>query len=268
MTIYQQERRVRIAHPKPSIEALRTPMKRKLPCRFGLSREVPRVGGTAFPAIVTICLAILASSAEGQSNGRNIAIGVRASTLGVGIELAKLLSDRMAVRVGGNFMQVFAEQGVEGADFRANLKFRSFAALVDLYPRKLGSFHVSAGAVQRSDRIDVIGVPNFDGTYTLDDKEYSQSEIGILYGAIEFPSLSPYVGFGFGSPARRGWALRPVLDLGVVVGSPQMSLGATGGFPNTPLAASLTAQKEEFQKNIEKFLTVWPVISLGLSYHF
>ena len=127
----------------------------------------------SIPALVAVAVvAVVPIDAAGQATGRDIGIAVRASTIGVGIEVGKLVASRVSLRVGGNAASYDHSRAVDDVNYDAKIRFRNFTALVDLYPRARGSFHLTGGVVQRGDRIDATGVPDTDGSYNFDGTEY------------------------------------------------------------------------------------------------
>jgi len=84
---------------------------------------------------------------------------------------------------------------------------------------------------------------------------------------------APYLGIGFGKPGGGG-AVQFLFDVGVVFqGKPRLSLARNGGINITnptlsdQINAAVAAQRDKTQSDINKF-QYYPVVSMGLAYHF
>jgi hypothetical protein len=114
--------------------------------------------------------------------------------------------------------------------------------------------------------VTATGKPEASDRFEINGVKYSASQVGTLTGKAEFPGARPYVGLGFGTPARRGGRLGFLFDLGAVLGKAGVTLAATGAATIPGLASDLQAQASKTQKDVDKFAQVYPVISLGLVY--
>jgi hypothetical protein len=92
--------------------------------------------------------------------------------------------------------------------------------------------------------------------------------VGTLRGALTFPRTRPYVGIGWGTPANNGFSIRLVSDVGVAFGRPTVSLRASNADPGGPLAADVAEQQATTQRDVDKYLRLYPVMSTGLSVRF
>jgi hypothetical protein len=114
--------------------------------------------------------------------------------------------------------------------------------------------------------VSATGQPTASGTFTLDGITYTAAQVGSLNGDLKFPDVGPYAGIGWGTPA--GGGLNFLFDLGAVIGTPTVSLRATGAAANPALAADLQAQQDRTQRDVDKYAKVYPVVSFGLAYRF
>jgi hypothetical protein len=194
------------------------------------------------------------------------AVRVTAGTLGVGGEVAKLVTSHLAARVGANVFGYSRTQNFDDVTYDGNIKLRSASVLFDLYPARRGSFHLTGGAIMGGSEITGTGVPQ--GGFTLNDTDYAASEVGTLRGALTFPRVRPYAGLGWGTPANNGTSVRLVMDFGVAFGAPTVSLRATNAAAGSALAADLAAQQASTQRDADKYLKLYPVMSTGLSVRF
>ena len=194
------------------------------------------------------------------------AVRVTAGTLGVGGEVAKLLTGHLAARVGANVFGYSRTQDFDDVTYDGRIKLRSASVLFDLYPARRGSFHLTAGALVGGGEITGTGVPQ--GGFTLNGTEYAATEVGTLRGALTFPRVRPYAGLGWGTPANNGTSVRLVTDFGVAFGTPTVTLRATNATAGSALATDLDAQRASTQRDADKYLKLYPVLSTGLSVRF
>ena len=227
-----------------------------------------RVGGIA-AALWSLAGAapLLGQQQSAAAKHTDMSVAFRFGTTGVGGEIAKLLAPHVAVRVGGSYFSESVSKTQSNVAYNASLKVHTGSLLLDLFPASRGNFHVTVGAVTNPLSISATAQPT-GGTYTLNGQSYTAAQVGTLSATGTFPSVGPYVGLGFGTPASSGGALKLLLDLGVVIGQPTISLTATGAAGNPQLASSLAAQQDTTQTDVRKYLKVYPVIALGLAYRF
>jgi hypothetical protein len=195
------------------------------------------------------------------------AIGLRVGTPGFGLEVSKLLTPHLGARVGGNYFKLTKTKSQSDISYDASLKLQGVTALIDFFPAPRGSFHVSAGLMTNPLKVTGTGQPGAGGTFTINGNSYTSAEVGTLIAEAKFPSTSPYVGLGVGTPARVHGPLGFTFDLGAAIGKPKVALTATGAASDPGLAADLKAQQDKTQKDVQK-LKLFPVLQLGLAYRF
>jgi len=192
-------------------------------------------------------------------------VALRLGTLGLGLEVGKLLTNHIAARVGANYFKHNTTKDQTNITYDASLKLQAVSALVDFFPGNRGSFHLTGGIMTDPAKVDGTGKPTSAGTFDINHHAYTSAEVGTLTGKIKFPGVGPYLGIGFGTPARSGGALKVIFDLGAVIGKPKFTLSATGASTDPVLASDLKAQSQSTQDDLNK-LKVYPVLSLGLAY--
>jgi hypothetical protein len=193
---------------------------------------------------------------------------LRFGTLGVGVEVSKLLMSHVGVRVGANYFKFSKTRTQSDVTYDATLKMQAFSALIDLFPGNRGNFHFTGGLMTDPAKVNGTGKPNSGGTFTINGNSYTTAQVGILSAEVKYPGVSPYVGIGFGTPARSGAALGFLFDLGATIGKATVALDATGAASNPGLAADLKAQEATTEHDVQKFAKVYPVVSFGLAYRF
>lgn len=209
----------------------------------------------------------LAAQASSGSH-LDASVALRFGTLGFGVEVSKLLMGHVGVRVGANYFKLDKTRTESNVTYDATLKAKAFSALIDLFPANRGSFHFTGGLMTDPVKVNGTGKPTTSGNFTLNGNTYTTAQVGVLTAEVKYPDVAPYVGIGFGTPARNGSALKFLFDLGVVIGKATVALDATGAASNPTLAADLQAQEDKTEHDVQKYAKVYPVISFGLAYRF
>lgn len=210
-----------------------------------------------------LATAALAAPLAAQAN---LSVGVRAGTLGLGLEAAKLLTPNFGVRGAIYRTSYDLDRTESDIQYSVEATFHSVTALVDLYPSGRGSFHLSAGIISSPPTLDAVAQPT-GSTYDIDGTTYTAAEVGQLTATGRWKETIPYVGLGWGTSANKGGGLGFFLDLGAGIGNPTATLRATGAAANSSLAQDVAAEERKLQDNLDK-LPVYPVIQLGLAIRF
>lgn len=176
--------------------------------------------GTA--AFLLLALPVQAQKATGGHADASVAF--RFGTLGLGLEVSKLLVSHIGVRVGANYLKASTTRDQSDITYDATAKWQAFSALIDLFPSARGSFHLTGGIMTDPAKVTAVGQPS-GGTYTINGVNYTSAEVGTLNAEAKFPGVGPYVGLGFGTPARSGGALKFLFDIGAVIGKATVKIG-------------------------------------------
>jgi hypothetical protein len=218
---------------------------------------------------IWLCVAMMTGAGNPllAQHGTDVSVGLRVSTLGFGLEGAKLLTGHLGVRGGFNYFKVSTHQTKSDIQFDASLKMTAVSLLADFFPSRRGRFHLSTGFVTNPVDIKGTGVPTQSGTFEINHHTYQSSDVGTLNARLKLPGLSPYLGLGFGTPAAQHGAIKFLFDLGVVLGRGRVSLSATGAANNSQLQSDLNAEVADIQDDVHK-VPVYPVLGFGLAYRF
>lgn len=227
-----------------------------------------------YPPCLLPCAAVLLSAAvpiagtaqdpSAPARHTDLGIGLRVGTPGFGLEVAKLVSSHLAARVGVNYFKLSTSKTQSDISYDATLKLQGVSAVLDLYPGRRGSFHFTGGLMTNPARVTATGQPT-GGTFKINGNTYTSAQVGTLTGIGKFPGVAPYLGLGFGTPARKA-RLAFLFDLGAAIGKAKITLNATGATSNPQLASDLRAQQDTTQRDIDKYAKVYPVLSFGLAY--
>ncbi|MEM9404185.1 MAG: hypothetical protein AAGA44_17080 [Pseudomonadota bacterium] len=204
------------------------------------------------------CLAALPARAE-------FSLGVKAGTLGIGVEGTYTLNEKWSLRGGLNTFEYSFDDDVDDVTYDGDLDLSSVALLGDFRPTA-GGFRITGGAIINNNEIVAVADPV--PTYELGENVYTLAEVGELSADVTFDDVAPYLGIGYDFGAESNW--RFGFDLGVLFqGDPEPGINSTGGtLSNDPgLRADLDAEEDSFVDDLDGF-DIYPVVSLGVQYAF
>lgn len=180
-------------------------------------------------------------------------------TTGLGADLSVLVAPRVAIRAGASVFPFDLSITASDVEYTISPPSPQFLAVLDLSPG--GAFRVSAGMLiaSRDFEIDAkLTQPvEIGGTF------YRPDQIGSLTGTFDTRGVSPYLGIGFGMPARSRVSF--FLDLGVAFhGTPRVSASADGPVASLPqFQQDLDREVENIQNDVDPF-KVFPIVSVGV----
>ncbi len=223
-------------------------------------------------AAVTLALSLTAWGQPARAMQGNIALGVRAGTLGLGAEVVTALDERVAVRAGAGFLgfdvDLTGRFGLAG-DRAAKLSLPT--ALLSLgveFSFASGLLRAGGGMVMRThDPVHVITYED-GASISIGGGGYRYPEVLSVTTTLVSGTTAPYVLVGLGSNSGSGFGL--VLDLGAVVHlTPRFDMTATGDpqVMNSPgFQADLETERLQTESDASTFVNFWPVVSVGLRY--
>ncbi len=198
-------------------------------------------------------------------------IGVKAGTLGLGVEYVQPLNEYWNLRAGLNGLNWSSDLDVDDLSYDGDLELKSIGLVTDYHPFANG-FRLTAGVFYNGNSLDVTAKPK-SGSYTINDVRYPAKAIGSISGKVAFNSVAPYIGLGWGRDAqsRSHWSFN--FDLGLLYhGDPDPELnGNCGvGFPVAACAhfqKNLAVEEQKLKDDADEY-RVYPVISFGATYSF
>lgn len=222
----------------------------------------------ALAVLLLTAVAIVSVDTNPAIAGGRHAGTFKVGTLGVGAEYVTDMNARTNLKFGVNGFNYSYDSSEGGVDYDFDLKLFSVAALVDYHP-SAGSFRLTGGLLFNGNKIEATGKPTGAATYTIGATTYTSAQVGTLAGDIEFKSVAPYIGIGFGNALSADGNTSFVFDLGVVFqGSPDVTLSADGLLAtNAAFMTDLKKEEQDLQSGIDSF-EFYPVVSLGFSYRF
>lgn len=222
---------------------------------------------------------------EKREARKGIALAARVSTLGLGVEVVKSVHKRVNLRAQGNFFNYNDSIKEDDIDYDGKLKLQTFGALIDFHPF-VGGLRLSAGVYNNANKIDLKASCKTEcevGDFTV--RNSNPGDNPQLFGGVDFKSVAPYLGFGYGN-AMRGFPLHFALDVGVLFqGAPRFNLDASGiatvtnnndptqtpvrrDLGNDPEFQAQLADEERNAEDSAKDFKYYPVISMTIGYRF
>jgi len=226
---------------------------------------------------------------RGQSQRpRGLTIGLRASTLGAGVEIEYPINHFIRGRLLYNRLDVDFEREFSGIEYDVDLDLQSYGLILDLHPFA-GSLRFSAGAMLNDNSIAASATTR-NRTVNIGGNNYT----GNLSVDAVFDDFAPYAGFGWGAGRSRGWRFH--FDIGALYQrNPELKISGAAGMAGALCAFTVNAQgtaavvptnscpessslrsalqddlQTEFNelKDDARGFKWYPVISLGLEYRF
>lgn len=238
----------------------------------------------------TACAALmLMASTPLLAKDLNFGFGVKAGTLGSGVEVSVTLTQTINARLALTYMGFLqdvtfdfddANTGTYASiDSELDVNFGATALMLDWYVFD-GTFHLTAGMIKNDSTFKLSGNIT-SATVTFDGETYDVSQDFTdpsMSGTINLGNgFDPYLGIGWGRKADDEPGLALSVEIGVLLLSPSVDLQAPTLDPNGPAAnngktqADLDAEVVKAEADAEDELSVleaWPVISVGLNYAF
>jgi hypothetical protein len=218
--------------------------------------------------VLTLCCAFTTAV---QADG--LGVYVNGGTTGFGLGLAGSMSENVTGRLSFDTWKKTITQNNSDGDYKGDLKLQNVSLLGDWYPFS-GAFRTTLGLVANGTKATLSATPSGSGTYTFNGNSYTASDLGSYSGELKFSSMAPYLGIGWGNPVAKDKTWGFVTDIGVLFqGSPKVTSTATCGAAilGTPTCTQLQSDVAAGTTKLEtdmKNYKFWPVISIGVSYHF
>ena len=214
--------------------------------------------------MVLTAIAPILSTVPAQAAG--LAVSGRSGTLGLGGELNVDLLVDLNARFGATFFSLDFDEEFDDVEYDLDIDLQNFPLSLDWYPFD-DSFHLTGGIIINDSNIRLDATPL--GEVTIGDNTYTAGELGRLRGEADFNQVAPYVGIGWGNAfgSDRRWGF--MTDLGIAfIGSPDVSLSATGTIAGDPVFADdIEEEEQEIEDDLEHF-KIYPVLSLSLFFRF
>ncbi len=210
------------------------------------------------------------------------AVGVKAGTLGIGVQVGTAVSRRVNLRGGVNMFTYSDSMTESGVKYNYDLKLQSVEAKMDFFV--IGGFHVSPGVLMYNDN-HVDAIPSVAGgqSFSLGGVSYLSSPASPITGlaSVTTTRFAPTLGIGFGNllpRSNRHWSLST--DLGVAFQDvPKVTLAFAGSacapngsncqpINNIPgVQPQIESERQKIQDDV-KILRYYPDVSIMIGYKF
>ena len=222
------------------------------------------------------------ASAQDKEILNHVALGAEVGTTGWGFEAAAPITHYFTLRTGFTTLPRFniktdinytTHNEQKNVDIMGRAHMSDFKFLLDIYPFKHSSFHLTGGFYA--------GLPNLGtvrNTGALEVEEGDGLEIGGIFIRpdeenqihlrLQTNSFKPYVGLGFGRPVSSKHRMSAAFDLGVMFwGTPRMKVYSPDEDMWIRVNKNDIDDKDfhDVVKTVEK-IKVYPVLNLRVYY--
>ncbi|HNP35610.1 MAG TPA: hypothetical protein PKK10_07145 [Woeseiaceae bacterium] len=215
-------------------------------------------------ARIAVVAVILATSGQAMADN-NFGIGVKAGTLGAGLEGTWRPLPYMDVRVGANLYE-FKDSGSQaGINYDGALNLESYYGTLSVRV-PLSPLRLTTGAFSNGNELTLVSSDN-DLIVDIGGTAYAAAEVGTLSSSTSFSGVAPYLGIGLDFTLFNKVGLN--FDVGVLwQGDPTVSLLADGPIAGDPaFQTSLELERKELLDEVSDY-KAWPVLSIGFNYNF
>lgn len=211
----------------------------------------------------TLSLAALLAAGSAFADN-DFGLGIRAGTLGLGLEASWQPLPYLDVRIGGNSFDYDADGVQGGIPYEATLALESFYVTGNLH-FPVSPMRLTVGLYSNGNELVMFNDEATD--LNIGGAIYPGAGVGTLRSVTSFSSSAPYLGLGF--DFTLGGKIGLNVDFGVLwQGEPAVTLEADGLLAQDPqFQASLEAERSELEDKMSDF-KAWPALSLGLVYKF
>lgn len=216
---------------------------------------------TYLSAVAALALLAFGHAAHADND---FGLGIKAGTLGAGLEGTWRPLPYLDIRIGAN-MYDFEDSGSQaGVNYNAELNLESYYGTLNFrFP--MSPMRVTVGAFGNGNELNMVSM---DSTFvTIGGDIYPSDAVGTLTSTTSFAGTAPYLGVGFDFSLFRKVGMN--LDFGVLwQGEPEVTLLADGPLASDPgFQSSLEAERQELFEEVKDF-KAWPVLSLGFVVNF
>ena len=215
----------------------------------------------------TLKLALAATllMAAGAANA-DFGVGVKAGTLGVGVEGRWAPLPWLDVRAGANQYDYEGDGSYAGIPYDGELDLSTYFLTGNLRV-PLSPMRFTVGAFSNGNEFAMVNQPFSGPAVDIGGSSFTPADVGVLTSKTTFSSTAPYVGVGFDFEVFGKAGIN--LDFGVLwQGDPTVTMQADGLASGLPaFQTALEAERQQLEDDMSDF-KAWPVVSLGFVYNF
>lgn len=225
--------------------------------------------------LTAICLFFISAQAYSQITAR-----AQLSDIGAGAELGYRWDSQWGLRVGFLYGELDLDfdsednNGFEGdeLEYDSDVDLENSYLLADWHPWNR-YFRVTTGIFLNNSNATVVTRCNaqalIPGTESCEfgNSRFSSAILGEVTTKVDFDTVAPYLGVGWGHRPESGFAFN--VDLGVVyIGTASVDMTSSGSCNNNQQCRDeIESEEREIEKELEDYRFL-PFASLGVSYLF
>ncbi len=203
-------------------------------------------------------------TAGSATAGDNLWLGLKAGTLGLGVEATWRPIPWFDLRGGFNSYDYDDDRARAGIGYDSTLQLETYYATANfLFP--VSPMRISVGAFSNGNEFQTVSMTQ--ASFDVGNGTFTPADVGSLQSTISFDDVAPYlgVGFDFSIVGKVGLSL----DLGVLwQGEPIVTLTSDGLLAAVPsFMAELEAERQQLESEYEDY-KAYPVVSLGINFNF
>lgn len=210
------------------------------------------------PLAATFALLLLPLAAAGAEIYGGI------GTTGGEIGIAQPLGITFGLRLEGNALGYRSHFNADGIEYDTRLKTGNAALFVDGFVA--GGLRVTGGALVGSRKFHGTA-RSLGSTVTINGVVYPVGPGDALDFDARFPTVTPYLGLGWGHRAERSGGLQVYADAGVAYGRPKVTLSPSPSLALKVSPTDLAAQQVSVQDKADRY-RLYRVIKLGVGVAF
>lgn len=203
-----------------------------------------------------------------HSEDASFTLGLKAGTLGAGVELSLPMNDFITLRLNANgFNYSMADDSLYSSILTSDKTYDldTKGILLDFH---LWDLRVTTGLYVNNNTITYLSKPKESIGIVLHNNHYTSADIGEIESIVSFNKMAPYLGVGWGNNGgSRGWNLS--LDVGLMYhGDPSLDINVkTNRILSAIIENDVEAERKKQEKELADF-PFYPVVMVGISYAF
>lgn len=212
---------------------------------------------------VAVISSILCTSAYAES--AIVAIGPRIGTQGIGLEVRTPITENVFARINGNYFSYKSNFKDGQVDYKGNLTLMSVPIMVDWHPIEDSGFRLSAGIAYNGNKLKATATPSKN--ITINRHTYTPQELGTVTAKLSLgSSIAGVASIGYDGSFINNGPLSFNFELGAMfTGKPKLKITSTG-LANKYKEEDIKRDAKKSLNDIEKYLKIYPIISLGVKY--
>ncbi len=216
---------------------------------------------TCFKAALAASAIMMFSTASAD-----FGVGVKAGTLGLGLEGRWNPVPLLDIRVGANAYDYDTDESTAGIDYDATLELDSYYVTGNInFP--LSPLRLTGGIFANNNEVSMQSQDTGGQDIELGGVTFPADVVGTITGRTYFEDYAPYLGIGIDFEPFDKFGLN--FDLGVLwQGEPKVGLSADGtGAGFLPFEAALELERRALEDDLSDY-KAYPVVSLAFVYNF